>query len=73
MIKPEPYIVEKIIVENNILEQAVPVHIERAVPCVKEVPVAVQVPTAVVAVKEIPRNMIQERLVEVRTFIDNNK
>lgn len=34
---------------------------------------AVQVPTAVVAVKEVPRDMIRERLVEVRTFIDNNK
>lgn len=69
MIKPEPYIVERIVVQNNIHQEAVPVYLEKAIPCKREVPVAVEVPVPVPVIREVPRDLIKERVVEVRTFI----
>lgn len=73
VIKPEPYFVEKIVVQNNIHQEAVPVYLEKAVPCKKEVIVPVEVPVPVIALKEVPKELIKEKVVAVRTFIESNR
>ena len=73
VLKPEPYIVEKIIVTNEVQQEAVPVHVERAVVCRKDVPIAVERSIAVPVIREVPKELIREKVVEVRSIIENNR
>jgi hypothetical protein len=44
VLKPEPYIVEKIVSKDNIYERAVPINSYKALPLVEQVLVPLRVP-----------------------------
>jgi len=72
-IKPEPYVVEKIVVCNDVHQSGVEILVERPVPIITEVIREVQVPTNYFMEKEVPHTIYTEKIVEVRTVVDNIK
>lgn len=72
-IKPEPYVVEKIVVHNNQHQSGVEIIVERPVPMIEEIIREVQVPVNYFNEKEVPRDVNVEKVVQVRTIVDNIK
>lgn len=72
-IKPEPYVVEKIVVRNNVHQSGVEILLEKPVAMNIENIREVQVPINYFVDREVPRNLYTEKVVEVRTIVDNIK
>ena len=67
VLKPEQYIVEKIVVVTNVEQEAVEVRVEKGRPYHVDNLVIVDKPVVVEVVREIPKVVNVEKIVELRT------
>jgi hypothetical protein len=68
-IKPEPYVIEKIVIQNDIHASGVEIRLEKPVPMNYETIKEVQRPINYISEKEVPKEIFREKLVDVRSII----